>query len=641
MSGITGYINNTEESSTTLLDNMSKSIQFSENDCIDKWSDNFLAISRVHHEIINPEPQPIFNEDKSLFIVMEGEVFDYEKQKLKLIHNGHQFRFKNNSAEYCLHLYEEMGEDAFEELNGSFCIAIYNLITHKLLLINDRFSSRPLFYCLTDQGTLLFGKQLSAILQSSEISQELDVRSIFEFFTLQRVLGTKTFYKKIRVLTPATVLYYKDANISFFSYWEMKYREEKHSEEYYVNKLAEVIKKSMMRRTQVNYRFGLLLSGGLDSRVILAASSKQMVCFTFGDFENREVKVAKRIAEASGCKHIFLKRELDHYVNLIDKAVEIGNGMYSVKHAHSIGFAEIQEKCDILFHGFAPELFFRGTNLPHRSIKFFGKRFFTIIDKLSNETLPYKIIEKLKYSLYQRIPQQLFSKSYSSILNSVLLNSVKNILTETENNCTNIYDKFIWLDTRYHTRYPSFLFENSIMSFIDERSIVFDNDMLDLHLKMPLYIRSTSRIWKKALAKLDPKIAVITNANTGYSPFIPDFLDWGLDLSRRIVNKLPFLKFNKVPHPTYTQISWPDFAELIRHNKKLKNIIENTIKDPECLDPSIFNITRIKEIFEEHLNDKNDFTEFLFLLLTFGRWCKKYGPMNSSKNLNMIQSMKK
>jgi hypothetical protein len=79
-------------------------------------------------------------------------------------------------------------------------------------------------------------------------------------------------------------------------------------------------------------------------------------------------------------------------------------------------------------------------------------------------------------------------------------------------------------------------------------------------------------------------------------------------------------------NPTYTQGSWPNFTELIRYNEKLKNIIESTIEDPGCLNPSIFNIPRIKEMFEEHLNRKANYTEFLFLLLTFGRWHKKYGP---------------
>jgi len=631
MSGIAGYINNVEKTPNALLNSMSESIQFTENDCIDKWSDDFLAISRVHHGVINSESQPIYNEDKSLLIVMDGEVFDYEEQKLKLIHNGHKFKFKKNDAEYCLHFYEEMQEKALKELNGSFCFVIYNLTTHELLLVNDRFSSYSLFYYLTDKGTLLFGTQLSSIVQSFEVPRELDIGAIFEFFTFQRCLGTKTFYKNINVLPPATVLRYWKGTISLCSYWERRYKEEKHSEKYYVDKLTEALKKSVERRTKGNHRFGILLSGGLDSRTVLAASDKKMVCFTVGDFKNREVKIAKKIAEVKGYKHIFLKRKMDHYENLVDKAVEIGDGMQSFAHAHFIGFFDqIQKKCDILFHGFAIERFFRGTNLPHRSLKFLGKSFITtILDKLSNESLPYEIIKKLKYSLYQKNPQQLFKKSYLSILDRVLLNSVNNILTETESNCTNIYDKFIWPDTHYQSRYPSFLFEKSIKSFIDERSIAFDNDLLDLHLKMPLNIRSTSKIWKKALAKLDPKIAVIPNANTGYSPLISEFLEWGLTLSRRVINKVHSLKFYKVPHPTYTQGAWPNFTELIRYNERMRKLISNTLGDSECLNPKIFNIQRIEEMFEEHLNSKTDYTEFLFLLLTFGRWHKKYGAKSS------------
>ncbi|GAI98364.1 unnamed protein product, partial [marine sediment metagenome] len=287
--------------------------------------------------------------------------FDYQEQKLKLIHNGHKFKFKNNDAEYCLHLYEEMQEKAFKELNGSFCFAIYNLATHELLLVNDRFSSYSLFYYLTDKGTLLFGTQLSSIVQSFEVPRELNISSIFEFFTFQRCLGTKTFYKDINVLPPATVLGYREGNIFLNSYWERRYKEEKHPEKYYVDKLAGALKKSVERRTKGNHRFGILLSGGLDSRTILAASDKKMVCFTVGDFGNREVKLAKRITKAKDCTHIFLKRELDHYANLVDKAVEIGDGMQSFMHAHFIGFFDqIQKKCDILFHSLGSEGYFRG-----------------------------------------------------------------------------------------------------------------------------------------------------------------------------------------------------------------------------------------------------------------------------------------
>jgi asparagine synthase (glutamine-hydrolysing) len=453
------------------------------------------------------------------------------------------------------------------------------------------------------------------------------MEAIFEFFTLERVLGTKTFYKDINFLPPATVLLYQGSNFSLTSYWRRKYRDEKYPKKYYVDNLSITIKKSLERRMQGNYRFGLLLSGGLDSRMVLAASDKELVCFTFGDFENREVKIAKRIANVKGYKHIFLKRDMDHYTNLIDEAVEIGDGMYGFFHAHCIGFFdEIRKECDVLFHGFVPELFFRGTNLPHRSLNVFGKNFFTVLAKLSNENLPYKIIDKLKYSVYQRNPSQLFVQSYVSVLDAVLLDSVNTILKEAERSCTNIYDKFIWPDIYYHSRYPSFLFEMSIRSFIDERSFMFDNDLLNLHLQMSASLRSNNRVWKEALSKLNSKIAKVPNANTGYSPVMPEILERGLNFIKTTTSILHMLRPDPLPHPLYTQGSWPNWSELIRYNEKMKKMMYTSLSDPEYLDPKIFNIKRIEKMFKEYLSGKNEFAIFLFLLMTFGKWYKQYGP---------------
>ena len=119
MCGIAGYINTKPKNGNDLLAKMADSMRYTAEDSIDKWHDSYFAISRVHHGVTNPEPQPIFNEDKSLFIVMEGEVFDYEERKSKLIRKGHIFKYENNDAEYCLHLYEDMGQSAVKELNGS------------------------------------------------------------------------------------------------------------------------------------------------------------------------------------------------------------------------------------------------------------------------------------------------------------------------------------------------------------------------------------------------------------------------------------------------------------------------------------------------------------------------------------------
>lgn len=93
--------------------------------------------------------------------------------------------------------------------------------------------------------------------------------------------------------------------------------------------------------------------------------------------------------------------------------------------------------------------------------------------------------------------------------------------------------------------------------------LLVDNDLLDIYLKMPFSLRSDSKIWIRALAKLNFKIAVLPDANTEYSPFIPKFLEQGINIVMSIARK-HFLKPQQLPHPTYTQDSWPNYAELIR-----------------------------------------------------------------------------
>ena len=627
MSGITGYINHTKKPSDDLLDRMSRSIRYVESDCIDKWEDDFISLCLVTHTFTNKNPgtQHIFNKDKSVFIMMLGEVYDYEEQKNELINKDHEFQFEDNDAEFCLHLYEEMGEKAFKKLNGTFCLAIYHVSTHDLLLVNDRFSSYSLYYHVSDRGTLIFSTQASSILQSKEIPRELNMEAVFEFFALQRVLGTKTYYKGIRYLPPATFLRYKANTISFDTYWERRYKEEKHPETYYVNKLAETLKKAVKRRTQRNYRYGILLSGGMDSRAILASAEKNIVCFTVGDFENREIKTARRIAGTRGSKHIILKRDIDHYVKLVDQSVSIGDGMYCFEHAHFIGFFDqFRKECDVLLHGNVPELFFRGANLPRKKNVFSIK--FTC--KLSDDTLEETFLLNKKYSVYKKNPEILFNEPHASMFKKTVAYSLKNIFVGVDKKVENISDKYLWPDTYYTSRYPSFLNDMHLRAFMNPCSaVLFDNDLLDLHLRMPPDMKSNSRVWNKALAQLNPEIAAIPDANTGLSPGVNQFLGWMITRYKRTTEKLNrFLRPNLAAHPSYVQGSWPNFARLIRHNQKMKKLISKTIKDPECLNPDIFNIRKIEGIFRDHMNGKSNHKFFLLLLLTFGTWYKKYGP---------------
>jgi asparagine synthase (glutamine-hydrolysing) len=159
-----------------------------------------------------------------------------------------------------------------------------------------------------------------------------------------------------------------------------------------VEGLANAFSKAVAGRTRGNHRLGILLSGGVDSRSVLAADheGRISVAFTLGDFENQELQIARKIAATKGCRHVFLHRNLDHYARLVDEAVSIGDGLYRFDHAHYLGFFEqIRKEVDILFNGLFLDNFFNGDRLPRVNWRVVGKRVsLPMLQKLSFSAMP-------------------------------------------------------------------------------------------------------------------------------------------------------------------------------------------------------------------------------------------------------------
>jgi len=149
MAGLVG-IYKIRDSSTSInefLPRMCNAIKHKEWHKTEIFKNQELGLGRVTLGILNPETQPIYNEDKSVCIMMEGEVFDYQSIKENLKAKGHKFTV-NNDPEFVLHLYEEFSKNFVHELNGSFIIIIYDNNKKELIIVNDRFGSRPLYYAI-------------------------------------------------------------------------------------------------------------------------------------------------------------------------------------------------------------------------------------------------------------------------------------------------------------------------------------------------------------------------------------------------------------------------------------------------------------------------------------------------------------
>lgn len=614
-----GYVNK-------LVADMAREITYTSGDLIDRWDDNNVAIARVYHGVVNPEAQPIFNEDSSLCVVMDGEVFDYDLERRSLIEKGHHFRMRSNDAEYCLHIYGQYGPEAFVRLNGSFLLALYDRTMQELLLINDRFSSRPLFY-YCDGEQLIFGTQLRPLLKFPGLPRRLDLQAVFEFFTFQRVLGDRTYYRDVKALPPASILRFSDRRISLSRYWQMRYRNEPYPEEYYVETLANVLRRAMARQTRGDHRLGILLSGGLDSRAVLAAAEegKISVAFTFGDFVNREVQIARKLANTKGCKHIFLQRDIDHYYRLVDEAIDIGDGMYRFDNAHVVGLLrDIRLDSDILLDTYGFDVRFKGFYFIHKTISVLGRTISTPLLLRVCKADSLEVLKRLSLSTFPSEPNRLFNPRYKLGYNDTILSSMSEVLESIETQDT--YNMIEYMAANSFRSLAAYLLVLCVRSYMEQRSIIFDNDMLDFSLSMPPKFRSNGRVFRKALRKLSPELVAIPNANTGLRADLPVWPEWLLVRTRGVLRKMGVLPRPKLPHPVYTNGSWPNKAELIRYNEKLKRLIGETLHDPECIDPDLFNVKAIDSIFERHINRGEDFTDLLLLLLTFGRWHKKYGP---------------
>jgi asparagine synthase (glutamine-hydrolysing) len=607
-----------------LIEDMSEEITYAPDDVIDKWHDDHFALARVHHGVVNPEPQPVFNEAGSLCAVMAGEVFDYDSEKRSLIEQGHRFRLQGNDGEYCLHLYEQYGTEAFAKLNGSFLLALYDRTTHELILVNDRFSSHFLFYYYDGQQ-LVFGTQLRPLLKFQSLPRRLDLQAVFEFFALQRLLGSRTYYRDVKMLPPASILRFRVGEISLCQYWTTEYKDELYPEAYYVEALADGLKRAVSRRTQGNHRFGLLLSGGLDSRTVVACCDRPLTAFTFGDFENQEVRIAQRIAEVAACQHVFLKRSFDHYPNLMEEAIDIGDGMQRFDHAHAPGLLkDIRSSCDILLDAFGFDARFKGLWLIHKTISAFGRRIRSPLLLEVSQLESLETWKRIGNFVLSRKPHELFNSPYKLAFNDTILSSIKDMLKEvTTRDPQNLIEYPMANSFRSIFGYLMVL---AVRSYMGQRSIVFDNDLLEISLSIPPRLRARGRVLRKALKMLSPELAAIPNANTGLRADLPVWPEWLLVSGREALREIGVLRRPQLPHPAYTNRSWPNKAELIRHNDKIRRSIEETLHDPECIDPDLFNVEAVDSILEKHMNREEDYSRLLYLLLTFGRWHKKYGP---------------
>jgi asparagine synthase (glutamine-hydrolysing) len=256
--------------------------------------------------------QPIYNEDRSVVVVMNGEIYNYAKLRQDLLQRGHRFATASDT-EVLVHLYEEYGDELATHLEGMFAFALWDVARRRLLVVRDRLGIKPLYYAF-DNGRLYFGSEIKAILASGQVATEIDYEAFDQFFAYNYIPAPASIYRAIRKLPAATRLVVEaDGSHRMERYWQLP---EGRGGKIDDRDAAEVIEKSLRAAVESHLvsdvPVGAFLSGGVDSGLIVAMAAsmmdKPLSTFTIGFGSSGKAFLdergyAREIATRYGCDH--------------------------------------------------------------------------------------------------------------------------------------------------------------------------------------------------------------------------------------------------------------------------------------------------------------------------------------------------
>jgi asparagine synthase (glutamine-hydrolysing) len=255
--------------------------------------------------------QPMTNEDQSIWITFNGEIYNHQQIRAELVKKGHRYN-SHTDTESIIHLYEEKGEECINDLEGMFAFCIWDSRKNTIFLARDRIGIKPLYYTIKN-GLLIFGSEIKVILECPFVSREVNETAIYQYLTFATVPPPATMFAGIYKLPPGNYLVCdKNGNLKQKQYWDaiVETAEESQPEEYYIEQIRTLFSESIEKRMMSDVPFGVFLSGGVDSSLNVALMAELMSrpvdTFTVGfkhKYSYQEFNHAREIAQRFKTNH--------------------------------------------------------------------------------------------------------------------------------------------------------------------------------------------------------------------------------------------------------------------------------------------------------------------------------------------------
>jgi asparagine synthase (glutamine-hydrolysing) len=603
--------------------------------------------------------QPMTNEDKTLWLMFNGEIYNFQEIKEQLLKKGHQFKSRTDS-EVLLHLYEEKGEKCLEDLNGMFAFVIWDEKQQKLFAARDRIGIKPFYYYYKD-GIFLFGSEIKAILENPIVKREPDLEGISHYLTFACTPAPFTLFKNIKKLPAAHYLTLdKIGHLETKRYWSpissVIASEPKASEAIYINKVRELLQDSIKKQMVSDVSFGCFLSGGIDSSTNAVLMSQAMgspvetFSISYKDFpQYDEFEYSRKIAQILGSKRYESLVGQEEFLAWLPKMAQYTddpNGdwvcfpvYYLAKLFIDNGviMGQVGEGSDELFNGYDRDLIFYN----------FWKKFWRYAEKLP------QFIKIIPYFLSKILPKN------SLVLPKELLRRLAyhKPLFFGGANAFSAYDKQFLLAESFKKQIPFDISDKVVENIYSDLSLQRDQSFLSLRggqrptkqsLRLPrlpfsqsrndktfdflqqyLYMELNLRLPELLLMRVDKMVSI-----SSIEARVP-FLDHRLvELAFSMPMELK-LKNNTTKYILKKAVEGiiPDeiidrkkkgfgapVSEWLRENKEIQEKLISIIKNSKIHQLGIFDYDYINQLITHHLTGRHDNSFKIWNLVTLSLW---------------------
>jgi len=630
MCGIYGYLSPTGTIDPTILRRMGHPLKHrgpdDEGEVILDSSEVSVGLGHKRLSIIDLSPagkQPMANEDETIWITFNGEIYNFREIRKELEGKGHKFR-SHSDTEVIVHLYEELGTKCLERLNGMFAFALWDAKQKSLFLARDRTGKKPLHYCV-HRGHFLFASEIKALLQHPLVSREIDLKSLNKYLAYEYVPAPNSIFKAIKKLEPGYCLLFRGGAAVTSQYWDIPmedYPISDRTEAQYIDELKELLERAVTARLEAaDVPVGLFVSGGLDSGVVAAIARKakeNLQCFSIG-FEEAsfdESRYAQQVARSLGIKHhlkVFRAQEMLHMVERLPEILDEPLADPSILPLYLLSqFAAEHMKVvlsgdggDELFAGYqtyqAHKLVTIYDALPgfvKESVKAFAFRLPVSHKYLS---LDFKIKQFLKgVGVSSEVRFFLWRGAFSNAERHALLRPEVRLELQNENAYEEIYryvrksgltkelERILYLSMKLYLQDNNLVTVDraSMANGLEVRSPLLDRDVVDFVCRLPMEYKlnglKTKYILKKVAEELLPR-NVVYRKKKGF----------GVPLAKWLTGEL-------------------------------REFMLDYLSQERIERQGIFHYPCVSQLIDEQLTMKKDNRELLWTLLVFQTWYERY-----------------